>query len=303
MPQQVATAVQSTEAAYKMLRILVTMIVLTILPLFAMLVVRGPVDGTGDKGTGFWGTKTATVNWCEADYVVTHYIAEFANTISSLAIIGNGVYGIYRHWGTVEPKFIAAYASFIVIGAGSAGFHGTLWRSLQLMDELPMVWANSIFLYILLTMDDKKAQARGLERCAIVVVTVLASLAIMHFDEAAAGQDLFLVTYGTGVVYLVARSRTLNFEYNSRRVHILLETMLLFYAGGFALWLVDRNFCRLVRSLHLHAFWHLGAGVGTYSGVLFWIWVRNEKLERKQRILGGVPGTQWVECGSLDKVL
>ncbi len=27
--------------------------------------------------SGFWGKPTATIDWCEANYEVSHYIAEF----------------------------------------------------------------------------------------------------------------------------------------------------------------------------------------------------------------------------------
>ena len=32
-----------------------------------------------DNRSGYWGEKTANTNWCEEDYVVTSYIAEFGN--------------------------------------------------------------------------------------------------------------------------------------------------------------------------------------------------------------------------------
>jgi hypothetical protein len=79
------------------LRTVVTVLIVLIVPLFGLLVIRGPVDGQGDKGQGYWGEKTAAVNWCEADYAVTIYVAEFMNTLSSLSIPLNGIYGLWRH--------------------------------------------------------------------------------------------------------------------------------------------------------------------------------------------------------------
>ena len=102
------------------LRTVVTVLIVLIVPLFGLLVIRGPVDGQGDKGQGYWGEKTAAVNWCEADYAVTIYVAEFMNTLSSLSIPLNGIYGLWRHWHTVEMKFLLAFGIFIVIGCGSA---------------------------------------------------------------------------------------------------------------------------------------------------------------------------------------
>ena len=52
------------------------------LPLLVLLAVRGPVDGEGDMATGWGGEKTANTNWCERDYAVTPYIAEFGNSLS-----------------------------------------------------------------------------------------------------------------------------------------------------------------------------------------------------------------------------
>ena len=60
-------------------------------------------DKVEDDKQGFWGEKTANTNWCESDYVVTHYIAEFGNTISSLFVIFFGIYGIKQN-GNIPPK-------------------------------------------------------------------------------------------------------------------------------------------------------------------------------------------------------
>ena len=39
------------------------------------------------SGLGFWGPRTASVDWCEPNYVVSHYVAEWWNTLTSVSIV------------------------------------------------------------------------------------------------------------------------------------------------------------------------------------------------------------------------
>jgi dihydroceramidase len=52
---------------------------------------------------GYWGKRTATIDWCEINYEVTHYIAEFWNTISNLVMIVFPLYSLY--WSYNHYKF------------------------------------------------------------------------------------------------------------------------------------------------------------------------------------------------------
>lgn len=81
---------------------------------------------------GIWGPQTSTLNWCEEDYNITPYIAEFINTTSNLMFIALGVMGVrdclrYGH-GSV---YVLSYLGYIVVGLGSMAFHATLlcWLS------------------------------------------------------------------------------------------------------------------------------------------------------------------------------
>lgn len=81
---------------------------------------RAPRDGV-------WGKQTSTLNWCEEDYNVTPYIAEFFNTITNLIFIWLGVMGIRDclRYGAAKIYFLS-YLGYIVVGLGSMAFHATL---------------------------------------------------------------------------------------------------------------------------------------------------------------------------------
>jgi hypothetical protein len=56
----------------------------------------GAPPGGGHAPLGYWSPRTASVNWCEPDYVYTPYVAEFWNTLSSVPIALLGALATYN---------------------------------------------------------------------------------------------------------------------------------------------------------------------------------------------------------------
>ena len=79
----------------------------------------------------------------------THYVAEFFNTLSSVPICLVGLYSfrmaLTHQYGF---NFLCASLGLFVVGVGSVVFHGTLLRQGQVLDEVPMIWSSSLFLWI-----------------------------------------------------------------------------------------------------------------------------------------------------------
>ena len=132
----------------------VILLIISVLAVCLEVFLPGGLGGLGEGAPpvadkeGYWGVKTMNVKppWCEADYHVTHYVAEFWNTMTSLSIIVWGFFGIWLHHRSsygMEPRFWASFAALMSVGIGSVLFHMTLWRVGQVMDELPMVWGES----------------------------------------------------------------------------------------------------------------------------------------------------------------
>ncbi|KAF5546758.1 YPC1-alkaline ceramidase [Fusarium napiforme] len=103
---------------------------------------------------GFWGEPTSTLNWCEEDYVISHYAAEITNTLTNALFIALGVRGVrncfkYKH----DTVFVIAYLGYLLVGCGSFAFHATLSYPMQLVDELSMIYTTSILCYAIFTHD------------------------------------------------------------------------------------------------------------------------------------------------------
>nr|XP_023394664.1 alkaline ceramidase 3 isoform X3 [Loxodonta africana] len=85
----------------------------------------------GDR-QGYWGSTTSTLDWCEENYAVTWYIAEFWNTVSNLIMIIPPLFGaIQSVRDGLEKRYIASYLALTVVGMGSWCFHMTLKYEMQ----------------------------------------------------------------------------------------------------------------------------------------------------------------------------
>ncbi|GAB5359638.1 hypothetical protein AAMO2058_000560400 [Amorphochlora amoebiformis] len=151
--------------------------------------------------TSFWGKITATIDWCERNYVFSSYIAEFWNTISNFAIIALAWYGLvqarkYR----LEMRFVMCYLSLMIVGIGSTIFHCTLSYAGQMLDELPMIWAVSVFLYAMPT--DAFREKYG---TTVIVVCVLYSAIVTVMYVQNKDANFHEVCYGIGATTIILR--------------------------------------------------------------------------------------------------
>ena len=101
----------------------------------------------------------ASEDWCEPNYAVVPYIAEFWNTLSSLPIIATGAVGLYLGLRQgYRRRFLIPYATLIVVGVGSTLFHGTLTYWGQALDELTMVWMALGCVYLGFELDPRRVR-------------------------------------------------------------------------------------------------------------------------------------------------
>jgi hypothetical protein len=70
-------------------------------------------DFANDETVGYWGPKTAAVDWCEPNFDTSYYIAEFWNTITSLPVCYGKLF--FLHYK--EPEIVV-----IIISYGNSKF-------------------------------------------------------------------------------------------------------------------------------------------------------------------------------------
>ena len=76
---------------------------------------------------GYWGKATASIDWCEDNYVYSSYVAEWWNTTSNIILMVFSFYGVYETYRNHWPlRFQLQYLTVGIVGLGSAMFHATL---------------------------------------------------------------------------------------------------------------------------------------------------------------------------------
>jgi len=236
------------------------------------------------KTTGFWDglAPPATVDWCEPNYVITHYVAEFWNATSSLWMAVLGVFGMVVL--ADRRRFVGMFAGLTMVGVGSAAFHGTLLRPAQALDELPMVFLSLLGMWIVMH------RGRGWED-GNKVAAFLAAFAFVFsasYFTLPWAFSFFIAIYGMLVGWLTITSARLTYDADD---HILIRLLTIsavgFFGGLLGCWVPEHVMLPCdhpVQQLHLHSWWHLLAGTGTFA---FIVWMRHLDRQHRQDATAG----------------
>jgi dihydroceramidase len=189
-----------------------------------------------------------------------------------------GLYGIFfvLRGGPVERRFLLCFAALALVGLGSMGFHGTMLQSAQASDELPMIYGSLVFVYCLVDRNPSTSHRARWWQLAFAAYAVAFTVGYFAFTDYF---TLFIVSYGGLVTLLVVGCIGVAWGEQGSVMHRrLIGSAALFFLGGvFLLWIPEHVILGCAHPLqrfHLHAVWHLAAGLGTYLGVVFLVWDR-----------------------------
>ncbi|KAJ7651636.1 ceramidase [Mycena polygramma] len=209
---------------------------------------------------GFYGKTTATIDWCEANYQFSYYIAEMANTFSNL--------------------FTLAFAGIGLVGLGSFWFHATLLFQAQLADELPMIYVCATTLWCLFDTSlgfTWETTRTRLLTVAAAVFSILFSWSYYInrnpvYHQVVFGILLFSIAFR--IYYLLTRPDVGKRVPADKRAAIskLFSLGVAQFVLAFVLWNLDNIFCDtltrwkvavgwpLAFLLEGHSWWHLASG-------------------------------------------
>lgn len=218
---------------------------------------------------------TASVDWCEANYATVSFIAEFYNTVSSLAIVTAGLLGILLHRRWADRLILLSFASVALVGLGSVAFHATLRFEHQMLDELPMFATATLLLYALF--EPGPVRRHGLW---LPLVLGAYTLIAAYGTVAMRGElqsNFFQGSFTAMEFYALYRVYRLQKAGGDPMEHRLFMRGIVLYAIAIVCWILDFGLCdpitqalaqRGLPYIQLHAFWHLCVAGGFYYLVL-----------------------------------
>ncbi|KAF9206293.1 Alkaline ceramidase 3 [Haplosporangium sp. Z 27] len=253
---------------------------------------------------GYWGPPTSSIDWCEDNYVLSYYIAEFFNSFSSFAMILLGEAACYsinrlessmanrssvdgKSAKTAAPvqslfRFKLAFRTITVVGIGSFLFHATLLHKMQMLDELPMLYSVLVLFFCLI--ESRYGHQPSWFPILLTVHGVIVTC-LVAFTEGNMQFYTFHLSFGSleittlYLVYKVYQARKQEYPDVKRAF----EGGIGLYALAVAVWSTDLNFCErllfgwmpsqiqsmfpsslIVKDFYLHAWWHAFVSMGLY---------------------------------------
>jgi len=247
------------------------------------------INESMESSKGYWGPVTATLDWCEANYQFSHYVAETANTWSNIATVGLALWGaLQARAANLPSRYLTGYTGFAIVGLGSMFFHASLTYEAQLADELPMVYVAT-YCSAMLFDTEKGFSLRTVKSASLISAFVLFNILFTWsyavyrnpvYHQVVFASIMFINAFRT--VYLLNYSQHAQSIPDAKKAAVTRTFMsgASIFALGFFVWNLDNIFCNTVTEwktslgwpaaflLEGHSWWHVFTATGTYLMLL-----------------------------------
>jgi dihydroceramidase len=217
---------------------------------------------------GYWGPIDTTITFCERNYSLSPYFAEYLNAISSSVYIITGAYMILKLGDDAWLRLAGLW--LIGIGIGSFAFHMTMRFSLQLFDEIPMV----LFALTIIIAKTKSKHHEGIQRfsklidVSISVWAITIIIVYIYFKEYQYFLHGFtaMVTVDAILTHML-RSKGSNVAMKKMAQLLSVSSILI----GRTFWEIENRLCyQYQENVWLfHTLWHFFSAASAYNSCIF----------------------------------
>ncbi|KAF2827145.1 alkaline phytoceramidase [Ophiobolus disseminans] len=230
---------------------------------------------SGDRHAlqGAWSPPSSTANFCEEDYAVTRYLAEFINSLTNLIYVYFALRYMYqpKKATLLAPRVDFMSVSLLILGISSFLFHASLRQTLQFADELSMLGLAWSLLQGTLTVRNSFVRTRNINFGLAIVFPLFSAFYVWT------GKIIYHATaFAIAISVIVLRGHYL-FHWleppfpTAKRVDWLYRGInaLIYLLVGYFLWNIDLEYCAELRQLReqvgmpwswcleLHGWWHI----------------------------------------------
>ncbi|KAG9241676.1 ceramidase [Calycina marina] len=256
------------------------------------------------EGTSVWGENTSAYDFCEMNYYITNYIAEFVNVSTNLGYIYLGYKGIRNNRrGNNDAVVTTCYMLLQSIGVGSGIYHAAPKYFTQMVDEFPMLYATAGILYGTLSITLGASARKSL---AILMPFFITGVSIAH--ACLGNVTLFRMTFLSLILSVLGwLTYLVNFRVPDAKVRKDAACLTGYGAGffllGYVLWNVDMHLCSYLTGvrqmvgmplgflIEFHGWWHIFTGIAVYYDIVFieylrlYMTSRNTKSPRNFKLI------------------
>lgn len=232
-------------------------------------------------------------DWCEPNWTVTLYIAEFWNTITNLIYIFVGLWTVFEFNSKIFNRMRISGMALFFIGIGSMCYHGTITRWGQAFDELAILYWEIALLATIFKENEMKYH--WIKYCYLPFA-ILETVIYWQMDNyPAVGWPMYHVLH-VAIDFIIVITLYFKFRELKNRYYVneTFEYNIKFRGLGcisfsFFAWLLDYFYCDIFKYWYLHAFgWHLFSGLAIFQlhlGIASLVCIQNKKKSLHLRYL------------------
>jgi len=233
---------------------------------------------------------SSPIDWCEDNYTVSPYIAEFVNTFSNILFIIVPPLLIHLHRPYAKrcgQGIHMMWVLLIVVGVCSAYFHATLSLLGQLLDEIAILWVIMAGFAMWFPKQAFPSKWRdspdGRRKFSYLCFTLTILLTLMGFMQPVVNAFI-LMTLGLPTMLLLRHELK---QADDDQVLSLGRRTIYLWVLAVVCWVNDRVFCSFWAGIgfpYLHGAWHVLVFLASYAAVVLFAY-----FEAKNKSDGPVP--------------